>query len=66
MSEDMPIGLTFGEKALGIVLIVLGAIIAYYSTCAPEGDISLLSGVFTLSGLVVAATGVFLLIARNE
>lgn len=66
MSEETPIGLTLAEKALSIVLIILGAIITVYSTDAPEGDISQLSILFTVAGLVVAATGVFLLITKNK
>lgn len=66
MSEETPVGLAVAEKLLGIILIVLGAIIAYYSTELTEGDVSQLAGLFTAAGLIVAATGVFMLIAKHE
>ena len=58
MSEETPIGLKFLEKVIGIVLIILGAIITYYSTMPPEGDVSYLSGLFTAAGLIVAGAGI--------
>lgn len=66
MSIEAPIGLKLISKVLGIVLIILGAIIAIYSNNPPEGDISQISGLFVLAGLVVAATGLFMLVAKNQ
>jgi hypothetical protein len=66
MSEETPIGLAFLEKVLGIVLLILGAVITYYSTVPPEGDVSHLSGIFTVAGLVVAGAGILLIIAKNK
>jgi hypothetical protein len=66
MSEDAPIGLAVAEKVLGLILIILGAVVAYYSMNPPAGDISHFSGIFTATGLVTVAAGIFLLIAKTE
>jgi hypothetical protein len=66
MSEDLPIGLTVAEKILGLILIIIGAIIAYYSVNVPTGDISRFSDIFTIISLVIVAIGIFLVIAKIE
>ena len=66
MSKEAPVILTLAEKILGIVLIILGAIIAYYSIGATGGDFSHLSGLFTVAGLVIAAIGIFMFITKHE
>lgn len=66
MSEDVPIGLAVAEKLFGLILIIIGAIVAYYSINPPAGDISQFSGMFTAAGLVIAAVGIFLVIAKTE
>ena len=66
MSEDTPIGLAVAEKIFGLILIIIGAIVAYYSMNPPAGDISHFSGIFTAAGLVIVAIGIFLLIVKTE
>ena len=66
LSADMPIGLTVVEKVFGLILIIVGAIIAYSSINPPAGDISHFAGIFTVAGVVVAIVGVFLLITKAE
>lgn len=66
MSEDVPIGLAVAEKIFGLILIIIGAIVAYYSMNPPAGDISHFSGIFTAAGLVIVAIGIFLLIVKTE
>jgi hypothetical protein len=66
MSEDVPIGLAVAEKLFGLILIIIGAIIAYYSMNPPTGDISHFSGMFTAAGLVIVAVGIFLVIAKTK
>jgi len=66
MSEEMPIGLTVAEKVIGLILIIIGAIVTYYSLNPPAGDISHFSGIFVALGLVVAVTGFFLFIVKSE
>jgi hypothetical protein len=66
MSEDAPIGLAVAEKIFGLVLIIIGAVVAFYSSTPPAGDISQFSGMFTAAGLVIVAVGIFLVIAKTE
>jgi hypothetical protein len=62
----MPIGLTVVEKLLGLILIIVGAIIAYSSINPPAGDISHFAGMFIAAGVVIAVLGIFLLISKTE
>lgn len=66
MSEEVPIGLAVAEKIFGLILIILGAVVAYYSMNPPAGDISHFAGIFTATGLITVAIGAFLLIAKTE
>ena len=66
MSEDVPVGLAVAEKLVGLMLIIIGAIVAFYSSNPPAGDISQFSGMFTAAGLVIVAIGIFLVIAKTE
>ena len=66
MSVDMPIGLAVAEKLFGVILIIVGAIIAYLSVNHPAGDISHFAGIFVAVGIVIAVIGVFLLMAKAE
>ena len=66
MSAEMPIGLTVVEKLFGLILIIIGAIVAYSSINPPAGDISHFSGIFVAIGLVIAAIGIFIFIAKTE
>jgi protein-S-isoprenylcysteine O-methyltransferase Ste14 len=66
MSEDTPIGLTLITKIVGLVLIILGAAIAYFSSDAPTGVISNFSGIFVGLGVVVAVVGFGLLLIRGQ
>ena len=66
MSEEMPLRLTIAEKLIGLILIIIGAIVTYYSLNPPAGDISNFSNIFVAVGLVVVATGLFLFIVKSE
>jgi hypothetical protein len=66
MSEDAPIGLAVAEKIFGLILIIIGAAVAVYSSNPPAGDISHFAGIFTAVGLVIVAVGIFLVIAKTE
>lgn len=65
MSEEMPLTLTLAEKIVGLVLIIIGAVIAYNALNPPSG-ISLFSGIFVVIGAVVVITGFFLLLIKGE
>ena len=66
MTEDRPMILMIVEKLLGLILIIIGALVAFDSTNPPAGDISQFSGIFTLVGIVILAAGVILLIAKTK
>jgi len=66
MTEDRPMILMIVEKLLGLILIIIGALVAFDSTNPPPGDISQFSGIFTLVGIVILAAGVILLIAKTK
>ena len=66
MTADTPIGLTLIEKLLGITLIIIGALIALDSTNPPPGDISQVSGIFTILGAVILIAGIVLLATKAK
>jgi hypothetical protein len=66
MTTDKPMLLGIIEKLLGIILILIGALIAIDSTNPPPGDISQFPGIFTAIGIVLLAAGVFLLLTKTE
>jgi hypothetical protein len=65
--SEAPIGLTIAEKFFGLLIILLGIIISYvtYSN-PPEGVVSQFSGFFTLTGFVLIAVGIFLVLSKSE
>jgi hypothetical protein len=66
MGEDTPIALTLLTKIVGLVLIILGAVIAYFTSDVPHGVISYFSGIFVGLGVVVAVVGFVLLLVRGQ
>ncbi len=66
MSTDTPIGLTVVEKVFGLILIIVGAIVTYFSINPPVGDISHFAGIFAVAGVVVTVIGIFLLLTKAE
>lgn len=66
MSENLPMGLFVSEKIFGLILIIIGAIVANSSLNPPSGDISHFSGIFTFIGFIVLIVGVFLIITKAE
>ena len=66
MTADTPIAITIVEKLLALALIIIGAIITLDSTNPPPGDISQVSGIFTVLGAVILIAGIILLIAKTK
>ena len=54
MNEELPIGVSVTEKIIGLILIIIGAMFAYYSINPPAGDVSHFSEIFTGAGLIIA------------
>ena len=67
MSEEMPAGLFFFEKVIGLILIIIGAVVAYITAAnPPTGDISNFTSFFILGGIILIGIGIFLIIAKTE
>ncbi len=69
MSKQAPIGLTVAEKFFGLLTIIIGALLIYFTyTSPPEigGQAANFSFVFMIAGLALVAFGLFLLLARAE
>ena len=67
MSEEMPGGLFIFEKVVGLILIVIGAVVAYITaTTPPAGDIKQFAGYFIFGGIILVGVGIFLVIAKTE
>ena len=66
MSMNTPIGLKVFEKLLGLILIIIGAIVALNATTLLPSGISQFSGIFTFIGVVVLAVGALMLVTKAE
>jgi len=69
MSKQAPIGLTVMEKFFGLLTIIIGALLVYFTYTNPPtsgGQVANYSFVFLIAGLALIALGIFLLLARVE
>jgi len=69
MSKQAPIGLTVAEKFFGLLTIIVGTLLVYFTLSNPPengGQVANYSFVFIIAGLALVAFGVFLLLARTE
>jgi len=69
MSKQMPIGLIVAEKLFGLLTLIVGALLVYFTfTSPPEsgGRVVEYSFVFIIAGLALVIFGIFLLLARAE
>jgi len=69
MSKQAPTGLTVAEKFLGLLTIVVGALLVYFTYTSPPvsgGQVANYSFIFIIAGLVLVAFGIFLLLATAE
>ena len=67
MSEEMPAGVLLAEKLVGLILIIIGAVVAYFTaTNPPPGDISNFLNYFITAGIVLVGIGIFLVLAKTE
>ena len=66
MSKSIPkFGVVFAEKVLGILLFAIGLVLTYetYGNQTVAGN---LGSVFLLIGIVMAAFGIILILAKTE
>ena len=67
MSEEMPAGLLAIEKLFGLILIIIGAIVTYFTfTSPPTGDAGTFSNIFIIAGIILLGIGVLLVLAKTE
>jgi len=67
MSEEKPIGVAVAEKFFGLILVLIGALIAYitYSN-PPGGGVAPFSFIFIGGGFALIAIGILLVLAKAE
>ena len=67
MSEEVGSGLTIAEKLSGLIALLIGAIIIYFTYVSPpSGYVKPFSGIFLVAGFVLIAVGIVLVLARAE
>lgn len=67
MSEEVGAGLTIAEKLSGLIAILIGATIIYFTyTSPPSGYVKPFSGIFLVAGFVLIVVGIVLVLARAE
>lgn len=68
VSKGLPIGLTIAEKVFGLLTIVVGALLVYFTYIDPPasgGQVANYSFVFLIAGVVLVAFGIFLILAKT-
>ncbi len=65
MSKEAPVGLTFMEKLLGLLLIVIGAL-WFYGTYTVLPGFDPFFSIFLGSALALIIIGIILFIAKNK
>ena len=67
MSEETPAGLFIVKKVVGLILIIIGAVIAYFSaTNPPAGDVGQFVSIFIIAGVILIGIGILLVLAKTE
>ena len=69
LSEEAPLGLTVAEKFCGLVSMLLGGIIVYFTYVDPPktgGRVESYSLAFLAGGFILIILGIFLLLAKAE
>ncbi|NWG11393.1 hypothetical protein HXY33_06585 [Candidatus Bathyarchaeota archaeon] len=65
MSEEGSFGITLAEKFFGFLLILIGALLTYYTLTSMD-TLGAYTGFFGFLSLIPLILGIFLLIARTE
>ncbi|MBC7129850.1 hypothetical protein H5T51_01340 [Candidatus Bathyarchaeota archaeon] len=65
MSTGRTSGLTTAEKFFGLILIIVGALAAYFTFTSSEA-LSVYTGLFGLLSIVLVIVGVLMIIAKAE
>jgi hypothetical protein len=62
-NEEESVWFTIAEKALGLLVVLIGIIIVYSTTASPALK---LPGPFTVGGLAMVAVGIFMFLSKTE
>lgn len=65
MSEESSYGITLAERFFGLLLIIIGALLTYY-TLTSTSTLGAYTGFFGFLCLIILMLGMFLLIAKTE
>jgi heme/copper-type cytochrome/quinol oxidase subunit 4 len=69
MSKEVPVGLTAAEKFFGLLIIIIGAILVYFTYTSPpasDGQVANYSFIFMIAGFALIAFGIFLLLVKSK
>ncbi len=67
MSEEMPAGVLVIEKVVGFILIIIGAVVTYFTAATPPtGDAGTFSSIFIIGGIILLGVGILLVLAKTE
>lgn len=69
MSKQASIGLTIAEKLIGLLTIIVGALLVYFTYTSPPasgGQVANYSFVFLIAGISLVVFGIFLILAKPE
>jgi len=69
MSKQASTWLTVAEKLLGLVIIVVGALLVYFTHIDPPasgGQVANYAFIFLIAGIALVAFGIFLILAKVE
>lgn len=67
--KEASTGLTVAEKFFGLIIILIGALVTYFTYVSLEALSEMFgqfSGIFFVSGFILVFIGVFLLLAKAE
>ena len=62
-NEEESVWFTIAEKALGLLVVLIGVIIVYSTTTSPALK---LPGPFAVGGLAMVAVGTFMFLSKTE
>ncbi|RLI36451.1 hypothetical protein DRO55_03515 [Candidatus Bathyarchaeota archaeon] len=65
MSEDAPTGLILAEKLMGIIILIMGVLLSYYTYENIEAA-GVSAVVFIIAGIALIILGIIMLIAKTS
>jgi len=67
-SEEVPVGLKIGERFFGLLIIIIGFIVFYftYTSLSTLGSIVPYPGIFLFASVVLLVIGFLLIFSKSE